>query len=64
MNGPLLQHADAVIKAALGEMYKDSKDIKNRGGKFIRRNQNIADYSVSKSVDSFSKKPNSKPFMS
>ena len=63
VKGPLLQHADAVIKAALGEMYKDSKDLRNRGGKFIRRNQNIADYSVSKSVDSFSSKPNSKPFM-
>ena len=64
VNGPLLQHADVVIRAALREMYKDSKDIRNRGGKFIRRNQNIADYSVSKSVDSFSNKPNSKPFMS
>ena len=46
MNGPLLQHADAVIKAALVEMYKDSKDIRNRRGNLIRRNQNIADYSV------------------
>ena len=64
VNGPLIQHEDVVIRAALREMYKDSKDIRNRGGKFIRRNQNIADYCVSKSVDSFPNKPNTKPFMS
>ena len=44
-------------------MYKDSKDMRNRGGKFIMRNNNIAHFDVSKSVDSFSKKPNSKSFM-
>ena len=64
VNGPLLQHADAVIRAALKVMYKDSKDMRNRGGKFIRRNNNIQDYTVSKSVDAFVNKPNSKPFMS
>ena len=39
------------------------KDLRNREGKFIRRNNNIADFDVSKSVDSFYKKTNSKPFM-
>ena len=33
VNGPLLQHADAVIKANLVET-EDSKDIRNRVGKF------------------------------
>ena len=64
VNGPLLQHADPVIRAALKVMYKDCKDMRNRGGKFIRRNNNVQDYTVSKSVDSFVNKPNSKPFMS
>ena len=64
VNGPLLQHADSVLKEALGEMYKDSKDVRNRGvGRFVRRNNNIADYSVSKSVDVLKMKPISKPFM-
>jgi hypothetical protein len=40
---------------------KTSKVIRNRGGKFIRRNQNIADYGVSKSVDYFTNKSNTKP---
>ena len=64
VNGPLLQHADAVIKAALVEMYKDTKDLGNRGGMFVRRGNNIAEYAVSKTVDSFMKKPSLKPFMS
>ena len=63
VNGPLLQHADPVIKAALKDMYKDTKDTRNKGGRFVRRNNNIEDYAVSKSVDSFVNKPNSKPFM-
>ena len=64
VNGPLLQHSDLILKAALKEMYKDSKDVRNRWGKFIRRNNNIVDYAVSKSVDSLLNMPNSKPFMS
>ena len=64
MNGPLLQHADPILKEPLKLMYKTSKDTRDRGGRFIRRNKNITDYDVSKSVYSFFKKPNSKPFMS
>ena len=63
VNGPLLQHADKLIKKAIKEMFKDVKDVNNRGGHFVRRMDNIADYSVSKSVDSFIKKSNLKPFM-
>ena len=62
VNGPLLQHADPLIKKAIKEIYKDSKDVNNRDGHFVRRNQNIADYSVSKSVDSFVKQKIQKPF--
>ena len=64
VNGPLLQHADPVIRAALKVMDQDSKDMRNRGGKFVRRNNNIQDYTVSKSVDALVNKPKSKPFMS
>ena len=64
VNGPLLQHADPVLIRALRDMYKDAKDLQNRGfGRFVRRNSNIADYTVSKSVDAFKMKPKSKPFM-
>ena len=64
VNGPLLQHADSVLIMALRDMYKDAKDLQNRGiGRFVRRNNNIADYVVSKSVDAFKMKPKSKPFM-
>ena len=44
-------------------MYKGAKDSRDKMGKFIRRNNNIEDYSVSKAVDTFAKKPKSKPFM-
>ena len=63
VNGPLLQHADKLIKETIKEMFKDSKNVNNRDGHFVRRMENIADYSVSKSVDSFAKKQKLKPFM-
>ena len=63
VNGPLVQHADSLIKEALKDMFKDAKDVKNRNGHFVRRTQNIADYSVSKSVDSIVKKSKLRPFM-
>ena len=64
VNGPLLQHADPLIKKATKEMFKNAKDVNNIDGHFVRRNQNIADYSVSKSIDSFVKQKNQKPFLS
>ena len=48
---------------ALNDMYKDSKDVRNKGGRFVRRSSHVADYVVSKSVDTFTAKPNIKPFM-
>ena len=63
VNCHLLQPAEPVIKIALKVLSKDVKDINNRVGRFVRRNQNIADYSVSKSVDTFVKKNNQKPFL-
>ena len=63
VNGPLLQHADTVLKEALIDMYKGAQDSRDRMGRFVRRNEKIEDYCVSKSVDAFTKKPKSKPFM-
>ena len=63
VNGPLLQHADPLIREAIKDMFKNTKDINNRGSHFVRRNQNIKDYVVSQSVDSLVKKPKLKPFM-
>ena len=63
VNGPLVQHADSLIKEALKDMFKDAKDVNNRNEHFVRRTQNIADYSVSKSVDSIIKKCKLRPFM-
>ena len=50
VNGPILQHADKLIKEAIKEMFKDAKIVNNRSGHFVRRVDNIADYSVSKRV--------------
>ena len=41
VNGPLLQHADPVIKAALRSMFKNSNDKRDMEGMFIRRNNNV-----------------------
>ena len=63
VNGPLLQHADPLFKEVITEMFKDTKDINNRGGHFVKRNQNIKDFAVFQLVDSLLKKPKLKPFM-
>ena len=44
-------------------MFKGGKNVCNRDGHFELRMENIADYSESKSVDSFVKKRSLKPFM-
>jgi hypothetical protein len=63
VKGPLLQHADKRFEEATKEMFKDAKNGNTRDGHFVRRMDNIADYSVSKSVYLFIKKSNLKPFM-
>ena len=60
----MVQHADPVIKAALRLMFKNSKDKRDMEGRFIRRNNNVKDFVVFKSVDSFVNKPKIEPFMS
>ena len=39
VNGPLLQHADPILKDGYKEMSKDSKDLRNRGGKVHQEEQ-------------------------
>ena len=64
MNGPLLQNTDPLIKKAIKDMFKDAKNVNNRAGHFVRRTENVVDYSVSKSVDQFVNQSNQKPFLS
>ena len=52
------------MKEALSEMYKGAQDCRDKMGKFIMRNNNIQDYSVSKSVDAFAQKPPSHSYAS
>jgi hypothetical protein len=35
---------DKLIKDAIKEMFKDAKNVNNRGGYFVRRMDHIADY--------------------
>ena len=45
------------------EYWKESKDLKNRDGHYIRRSENIRSYLVSKSVDGLRNKEPKAPFM-
>ena len=63
VNGPLLQHADNIIKKSLRSMFSDKKSVFDKGGHFVRRSENIEDYVVSKSVDKFSNVAINVPFM-
>ena len=44
--GPHLPHINLILKDALNLMYKTSKDTRDRGGRFIRRNNNTGVYTV------------------
>ena len=63
VDGPKLQHADSVIKKSLRLMFSTSKSVADRGGHFVRRSENIKDYSVSKVVDGFASVVKKTPFM-
>ena len=45
------------MEEALGTYWAKSKDLANRGGHFVRRNQNIQGYITSAAVDNQAKKP-------
>ena len=61
-NGPLLQHADSIIEAAMNEYWKDKKQT---GWHFIRKSDNIKQYtgSSSKIIGRFFDTKSKLPFM-
>ena len=63
INGPLVQHADDIIKSALQRYWEKSKSSTDRSGHFVRRSENISDFAVSKVVDKLVAKPPRLPFM-
>ena len=63
VNGPEVQQADPVIQKAMRSMFASAKSTEDRDGHFVRRGENVKDYMVSKSVDSFVNKKVSAPFM-
>lgn len=63
INGPLVQHADDIIKSALQRYWEKSKASTDRSGHFVRRSENIEDFAVSKVVDKLVAEPPRLPFM-
>ena len=63
VNGPEVQHSDSVILKAMKLMFAKYKSSLDREGHFIRRSQNVKDFTVSESVDSYANKPRKIPFM-
>ena len=63
INGPLLQHADEIIKSALQRYWEKSKRFADRSGHFVRRSEKIVDFAVSKVVDKLVAEPPKLPFM-
>lgn len=63
INGPLVQHADDIIKTALQRYWEKSKSSNDRSGHFVRRSENISDFTVSKVVDKLVAEPPRLPFM-
>ena len=37
VNGPLLHHANPLIKKTIKDMFKDAKNVNNRAGHFVRK---------------------------
>ena len=63
LNGPALQHADDILKSALKIYFEKSKRSQEKSGHFVRRNENIKDYAVSKVVDRLLSEPAKLPFL-
>ena len=63
VNGPKLVHCDSICQEALRDYFKDRINPKERAGHFVRRSQNIENYSVSKSVDNIRKQGPKKNIM-
>ena len=63
VNGPKLVHCDSICQEALHDYFKDRINPKERAGHFVRRSQNIENYSVSKSVDNIRKQGPKKNIM-
>ena len=63
INGPLIQHADELIKAAMRRYWEKSKAMADRSGHFVRRSEKIDDFVVSKVVDKLVSEPPKLPFL-
>ena len=63
INGPTVPQADNVLKEALNDYWKDSKNRNNRDGHYIRRSENIQSYDLSKTIDRIRSVPPKLPFM-
>ena len=63
VNGPKLVHCESICQEALREYFKDRINPEERAGHFVRKSQNIENYSVSKSVDTFRKQEPKKNIM-
>ena len=63
INGPSVAHSEKVVKEALNDYWKDSKNKNNRDGHYIRRSENIKSYEVSKAIDRIRADPPQLPFM-
>ena len=62
-NGPPVQHCMSVVEGAMTRHWMKALRVKDRGGHFIRRSENVKSFLVSKAVDAVSKKAFVDPIM-
>ena len=62
-NGPPVQHSMSVVEGAMTRHWMKALRVKDRGGHFIRRSENVKSFLVSKAVDAVSKKAFVDPIM-
>ena len=55
-NGPPVQHSMSVVEGAMTRHWMKALRVKDRGGHFIRRSENVKSFLVSKAVDAVNKK--------
>ena len=63
INGPEVVHCDPLVKESMEEYWRQFLRAGDRGGHFVRRRNDVKNWTVSKAVDALAKEPPRLSFM-
>ena len=63
INGPDVVHCDLLVKESIADYWRQFLRVGDRGGHFVRRSDNVINWTVSKAIDTLVKKAPKLPFL-